>query len=415
VVIENWRREILLNSNVKESRIVLLNESGKKRAEALLSATEPKIFITNYESLTMPSFVQAMEARLLFAGPKALVLDESHKIKSCRAKRTKTLLKMASLFTYKYILTGTPILNDLMDIYSQVTVMDNGYHFGKNEWAFRNRYFFDKNRSMPRDRYFPDWRPVQGAENKIKELIAPFSMYVEKKSCIDLPPLIKTTVHVPLSKEQERLYKSMKEDYIATVLEGGKVKATIAEHAMTKALRLQQIVSGHVKVEGEDTVLRIKDNPRKEALYDLLEDIAFQHKVIVWAVFKANYADIREVCEELKLKYVELTGDTKDKQAEIDKFNTDESVRVCIGHPGAGGVGANLTAASYSIFYTRSFSLEFDVQAEARNYRGGSEVHEKITRIDIVTPGTIDEICLKALAEKQEVSDKVIKDNMSLL
>jgi SNF2 family DNA or RNA helicase len=82
---------------------------------------------------------------------------------------------------------------------------------------------------------------------------------------------------------------------------------------------------------------------------------------------------------------------------------------VLIGHPGSGGIGVNLTASSVSIFYSRGFSLEHDIQAEARNYRGGSERHDKITRIDLVAPGTIDEEVVRKLHAKQTISDVILK------
>jgi SNF2 family DNA or RNA helicase len=85
---------------------------------------------------------------------------------------------------------------------------------------------------------------------------------------------------------------------------------------------------------------------------------------------------------------------------------------VLIGHPGSGGIGLNLIEASYMIYYSRSFSLEHDIQSEARCYRGGSERHQSITRIDLVTPGTIDELVMKSLATKQELSDKILKEKM---
>ena len=77
---------------------------------------------------------------------------------------------------------------------------------------------------------------------------------------------------------------------------------------------------------------------------------------------------------------------------------------------GSGGIGINLVAASYAIFYSRSFSLEHDLQAEARNYRGGSERHTKITRIDIVARDTIDEHIQKALSDKQNISETLLKE-----
>ena len=79
-----------------------------------------------------------------------------------------------------------------------------------------------------------------------------------------------------------------------------------------------------------------------------------------------------------------------------------------IANQGAGGIGINMTEASYSIFFSRNFSLEHDLQAEARNYRGGSEMHQKVTRIDLVSPGTIDELISEALANKQNMAEKIL-------
>jgi hypothetical protein len=209
----------------------------------------------------------------------------------------------------------------------------------------------------------------------------------------------------------------MRKNFVASLEDkNGQQKFSVAELVITKTLRMQQIVSGHLRVENEDgttTTLTIGDNPRKETLRGLLEDLCPANKVIVWAVFKDNYADIRHVCEKLKLKFVELTGETKDKESAMKEFNTNPEISVLIGNPGAGGIGVNLVAANTMIYYSRSFSLEHDIQSEARNYRGGSEIHSKITRYDIVAPHTIDELVLETLANKQEISDAILRENIS--
>jgi hypothetical protein len=98
----------------------------------------------------------------------------------------------------------------------------------------------------------------------------------------------------------------------------------------------------------------------------------------------------------------------------VELYNNDPSCRVCIGHPGSGGIGINLvnklSTQSYSIFYSRNFSLEYDIQAEARNYRGGSEHYEKITRIDLVATGTIDEQIMACLRDKKVISAQILQD-----
>lgn len=416
VVISNWRAEFLKYSKIKADKILPLVGTGKERAELLRSCSPNTIVITNYESLNMPELFEEMK-RFLQMHPSCLILDESHKCKDITSKRTKRSIELADIADYRYLLTGTPILNDLMDIFSQFRILDRGERFGKNFFSFRARFFEDKNRAMPASRYFPLWRPIPGAEKKIKEIIAPVSMHVEKSKCLSLPPLVKKTIEISMSKEQARMYEQMRRDLVATInTEGSGERHSIAELAITKALRLQQIVSGHIRVDGingeDDKTIQIRDNPRKEALRQLLEDLAPYHKVLVWAVFHANYDDIRDACLSLDIEFAELHGQVSNRDDQIHRFNTDEKCRVLIGHPGSGGIGVNLVAASYSIFYSRSFSLEFDIQAEARNYRGGSERHESITRVDLVTPNTIDELVLKALASKQALSQSVLKNHI---
>ena len=119
----------------------------------------------------------------------------------------------------------------------------------------------------------------------------------------------------------------------------------------------------------------------------------------------------------MNIEYVEVHGEVsaKQKQGAIDTFCQNEDVKVFLGNQGAAGIGINLVQASYSIYYSRNFSLEHDIQSEARNFRGGSEMHESVTRIDLVAQGTIDEGILQALANKQEISDKVLREVSSYI
>lgn len=417
VVIPNWKHEWAKFSKVDPKKIISLVGTGKQRLEILKKSPTDSIFITNYETLLMKDVYTYLKSFLSASPlPCMLIADEAHKAKDPGAKRTKLLMELAPLFKYRYILTGTPILNSLMDVFSQFKILDLGQRFGKNFYSFRAIYFEDKNKAMPSQKYFPDWRPQKGADKRIRKQIQDCAMFAEKADCLTLPPLVKKIIEVPMAPEQKRLYESMKQDLIATVMgDDGKLRASIAELAITKALRLQQIVSGHLRYEndgGETGTLKIKDNPRKKILAELLEDLAPYHKVLIWAVFKDNYEDIRQVCNGLGLGFTELHGEVKDKQQAVERFSNDPSCRVLIGHPGSGGIGVNLVAASYSIFYSRSFSLEFDIQAEARNYRGGSERHESITRIDLVTPGTIDELVLKSLASKQQLGNSILRQHL---
>jgi len=413
VVIHQWKKEFAAHSNVAKYVVPLIGTGTKRLKLITESHGKPVIFITNYETLLMKPVFAALSKYGLEVG----IFDESHKLKNPTAKRTKLAATLSKQLVKKLILTGTPILNSPLDLFSQFLVLDNGKTFGDNFYIFRGKYFFDKNAGMPRDKYFPDWRPRPGSFEQLNEKIFNKSMRAKKEDCLDLPPLTKQEIHVEMSPDQKKAYKEMERDFI-TYLEDG---AAIATMALTKLLRLQQIVSGFVSITDPEEQIKssnkaeglnmFKNVPRIKALKDILEELTPEHKIIVWACFRYNYVQIREVISGLNIKHVEITGDqsAKQKQENIKAFREDDSIGVCLANQRAGGVGVNLTEASYSIYFSRTYSLEDDVQSEARNYRGGSERHSKITRIDLVSPGTVDSEILAALKKKINIAEKILE------
>lgn len=414
IVISNWRSEIKANSNIGMNEVICLTGHNRERLECLLRHfSEPRIIITNYESLLMTGLFTTLKKYDF----EAIILDESHRCKDYKTRRSKLAYELCNpkglAKPHTYLLSGSPVLNSPLDLFHQFKIMDNGETFGDNFFAFRARYFYDKNAGMPSFKHFPDWRLLPRALDQINQKMQRCAMRVEKKDCLDLPPMVYKTHLVPMSKEQQTLYDEMKKDFIAFVND----KACVATMALTKGLRLMQIASGYLKVvdiEGNESEHEIEENPKLEALEHYLSELTPHHKVLVWCVFKKNYEQIRKVCEKLKVKYVEVHGEISgpNKQKAVDSFNADKDVRVFIGHPGSGGIGINLVSASYSIFYSRTFSLEQSIQAEARNYRGGSKEagHDKITRIDLVAEKSIEEEIVKSLNNKQEISFHVLKD-----
>lgn len=402
IVIGNWRHEILAFSAIPDSQILCLQGSGKKRAEQL-NHFGGSVVITNYEALNMPEVLAA----LLNRRSKVLVLDESHKCKDMTAKRTKNAIALSRLAQYRYILSGTPIVNSAFDIFTQFLIMDQGRAFSSDFREFRNRYFIDGNAGRSRQSYFPDWYPKIDALEAINRLINIYCMRVKKAECLDLPPLVRQTVEVELDGAQLKAYADMARDSVAVLGSG----VSSADLVIKQGLRLQQIASGFIKLD-DGTVRLFDTNPKQRALRELLESIPETAKIIVWAVFKRDYDAIRKCLQDLETPFVEVHGAISEveKSHSIHRFNDATSgIRVLIGHPASAGIGVNLTSASYSIFYSRTFSLENDLQAEARNYRGGSEIHEKVTRIDIVAKGTIDETVCAALRDKADVMEILIR------
>lgn len=406
VVVENWKREFKVHSKVDQSKILTLTASGKKRVEQFRTMSDTMaegVVVTNFEALSMKDFYNL----LMQWRPEIIVIDESQRIKNPKAQRTKLAIALGDLARHRYILSGTPILNNAIDIFSQYRFLDGGETFGKNFFEFRGRYFQDKNAGMPAQRYFPDWQPRPGAYQEFNRLIYNKAMRVLKKDCLDLPPLVRKTLHVELTPQQKKNYEEMKRDFVTYLND----KACVANLALTKALRLLQISSGFFKGSEEAEAVHYEDSGRVEALRELLEVITPSAKVIVWACFRENYVVIEKLLKEMGLPYSILYGGLSqgDRTKAIDDFQTNPDVKVMVANQAAGGVGVNLTAASYMIYFSRNFSLEADMQSEARNHRGGSEIFDKITRIDLVAPGTIDEVVLEALQRKENMAENILK------
>jgi len=423
IVIDNWKNEFKLHSNVDPNKILLLKGASTSRVKLLNKAfvfdpesnrvPQPAIAVTNYEALLMKD----LYALLQEWKPEIIVFDESHYLKSIASSRSILAHRLANprdcVPPIKYLLTGTPVLNSPLDIFMQYKIMDGGETFGDNFYVFRTRYCIDRNAGMPKKKYFPNWQPRtfkrDGVDsyNEISKKIFEKGMRVEKSECLDLPPMVYQKMSVDMPKTQALIYRQLKQDLIAYVDEG----VVVAELAITKALRLLQIASGFYKTDdGQEIVL--KNNPKLTALKDLLRDLTVHHKVIIWCVFKKNYEQIRELCESLKIEAVEVHGgiSEKGKRESVDRFTNNKKVRVLFGHPASGGIGINLVEASYSIFYSRNFDLGQSLQAEARNYRGGSEKHKKITRIDMVAAGTIDEYVMEKLKGKVDMTESILTD-----
>lgn len=421
VTLYNWRDEFQIHSTITPDKIAVMSGSAlqkRKRFDDIMldkkhfQYVHSGVAITNYESLLNA------ELRFRFQEwiPDILVLDESHYVKNHKSKRYKALLKIADLVHSRgghvILLTGTPILNTPMDIWAQFRIMDQGDTFGKNFYVFRSLYFVDENAAWStKENHFAKFVPRMEMFDDLNRKIYSKAMRVLKKDCLDLPDLVREKANIEMTTEQRKMYKEMERDLVTYVKSSrGLARAVVAQVAITKALRLQQIVTGFVKDEdGVEHTISGK-NPRLEYVKEKLEELTPNHKVILWCSFKKNYEQLGGICDELRIPYTMLIGGQSgtDKAEAITRFNEDDSVRVIIANRRAGGIGVNLVSASYSIVYSRNFSLGEEIQSEARNHRGGSERHEKIVKIDLCTAGTIDETVMGALDKKQKVSDIII-------
>jgi len=393
IALQNWVNEIEMHSKLKG--IVLQGTKAKRLRN--LANEDFSIKVINYEGL------KTIQKELSATPFDCLVIDESQRVKNSKAIRTRILTHMSKKIDIRYLLSGTPVLNNSLDIFSQYLILDRGEIFGSSFYAFRNKYFEDKNAGRAGTRYyFPNFAPKPDTTKLLNKLIMQKADRRKKEECLDLPPKVYQTLQIPMEPEQQKAYNEMKKELITFFQE----HPVTASTAVVKLVRLNQIASGYVGSENAGEIA-FKRNPKIEALKEILADIAQDHKVIIWAIFRNNIKALEKALQEYNPSVI--YGDTKDKVAEQDKFRKDPTCRICIANPQSAGLAINLVEADYTIYFSHSFNLEHRLQSEDRNHRGGSEIHEKITYIDLVSAGSVDEVILKALKSKENLAKTIIE------
>ena len=377
-----WKKEFAKYSKVPQEKIIVLNKAGPKRLADLKEAItrNPAGFIAavNYEMTVVDSLYSAIKDW----SPEIIVYDESHRVKNPSSVRFKKLKPLSILAKHRAILTATPVLNTPLDLFSQYMLLDGGKTFGSNFYVYRAQYLYDKNAGMPKHVYFPKWVIRPGAEKILADILSRTAVRANKKECLDLPPEIDITLDVPMGTRQEKAYLEMKQSYVAFIKEAVREQVITANLAITQTLRMRQILAGFVQTNPDEAPIYFKENPRLDALVEKISDLAASgHKVIVWTDFRPTYKLIGEALSSAGVSSVHLTGDESAKQKEENKEEfTKGNAQVAICNPQAVGLAVELTEASTSFYYTRSYSRDHDEQTKGRNYRGGSEMHEKVTR-----------------------------------
>ena len=337
-----------------------------------------------------------------FGGRGLIAIDESTTIKNHKAKRTKALLKLAAGFQFRRLLTGSPITKSPMDVYSQCEFLRPGLLGFDSYYAFQGRYAVINRRTMGAHSF----QQIVGFKNldELTERIDRYSFRVLKKDCLDLPDKIYTVRYVGLTDEQAKMYKSIQETAIVMLESGDLVTAPAV---ITQLLRLQQVMSGHLKTDDGDTIYF--PSRRVDALKEILEEHA--GKVIIWSRFRYDIIQITKVLAETygEESVASYYGDTTDDDRNniIKQFQSpDSKLRFFVGNPATAGYGLTLTEADLVVYYANDFNLETRIQSEDRAHRIGQK--NNVTYIDLITEGSIDEKIVKSLRDKIDIGAQVL-------
>lgn len=339
------------------------------------------------------------------------VIDESGKvIKNHKAARTKELVKIGILAKYRRILTGTPVTKSPLDLYAQFAFLDQKILSYNNYFSFRNQYAETQIGFGGARNYVK----VIGYKNldDLIDKISPHAFRVLKKDCLDLPPKVYSKMYYELSGKQASLYRDLLNDDVAfpgtpnsehdlfTLISDNK-DMVLADNALKKLLRLQQIVDGYVVCEDgnvKNIFTESSKNPRIKLVDQILEDAG--EKVIIWARFRHEIAILLAHYGKISLGYYgDMSQEERVKSAA--QFKTDGNIRILIANQSM-GYGWTMNEATTVIYFSNDFNLENRLQSEDRCHRAGQK--NPVTYFDIIADNTVDEHILRNLTQKMEFS-----------
>jgi len=410
-VYRNWLSQEIPNhlaSHIQPKMVLWTASTSKSKQKEYDSLFETgydlHILIMNVEAFSTKKGLD-FAGRFLRTHRTMMAVDESTSIKTPTAKRTKSILALSKLASYRRILTGSPVTKSPLDLYTQCAFLNEHLLGFTSYYTFRNRY------ATMLDRNFGGRRvQIVGGYKRLDELsriLKAFSDRVLKENCLDLPEKIYIEREVELTDEQSKAYSTMKSAALASL----KGKVATAPHILTQMMRLHQITCGHLKSD-DGTITEIKNN-RLDELLDVLDEV--EGKVIIWA----NYIyDIEHIVSSIKKKHgensvVQYYGaiSSDKRQSAIEKFQDPNSdARFFVGNPQTGGYGITLTAANTVIYYSNGYDLEKRLQSEDRAHRIGQK--KSVTYVDLVAPKTVDEKIKKALRKKINIATEIMGEDL---
>ena len=384
-VMHNWRRE---TEKFTPDMSVLVLESGSARHRLRTKIPDHDIVVTNYSLLRRD--LEDLQTYKF----NAIVLDEAQFIKNPGAQVTQSVKQLKCKI--RLALTGTPLENRLLDLWSIVDFVQPGYlgdekHFheaydpggGDSEEAIANR-------RIARKRLSSRLRPI-------------LLRRVKKQVAKDLPDRIEQRHDCELDKEQRKLYlaelKRSREKVMETIQTKGVAKSRM--QVLAALTRLRQICC-HPSLVGSDY-----GSGKTEALFDLLEPLVAQgEKVLVFSQFVQMLKILEKDCGTREIPTHMLTGETKNRQDVVNAFQDTEGAGIFLLSLRAAGTGLNLTTASYVVLYDPWWNPAVEAQAIDRTHRIGQT--KTVNAYKLIAPGTVEEKIWNLQQDKRQTINDVL-------
>ena len=379
-VLHNWRREA---EKFTPHFKVLVLQSGQARHNLRKQIPEHDIVVTNYAILR-----RDLEELCKFEF-RALVLDEAQFIKNPNAQVTQAVKEIES--EQRLALTGTPLENRLLDLWSIVDFIQPNY-LG-SQASFHETYEPKGNG--------PEWES-NTARRRLSARLRPLMLRrLKKQVAKDLPDRIEERRDCELGDEQRKLYlaelRRSREQVMKTLQEKGVAKSKM--HVLAALTRLRQICC-HPRLVGNESA-----SGKTDTLFELLEPILQSgNKVLLFSQFVEMLRLLENACKERGIKTHILTGETKGRQEVVNAFQAETEACVFLLSLRAAGTGLNLTTASYVVLYDPWWNPAVEAQAIDRSHRIGQT--RTVNAYRLIAPGTVEE----KIWELQQRKSQTISD-----
>lgn len=322
-----------------------------------------------------------------------LILDESQYIKNKNSKIFKAINKVNT--THKIALSGTPIENSLDDLWSQMQFI--------NPDILGTYNFFAENFKIPIEK-----KQDENSLSELKNLIQPYILRRTKEQVLkDLPELTEQIYYCNMEPEQEKLYekeKSKARNFLLKTDGSSPDKISIINTLM----KLRQL-SNHPKMVDQDSEI---DSGKYIAVTNYLENLVKgKQKVIIFSSFVTNLSFYTSWCKENKIEFCEITGETPSQKREqqVNLFQENENPLLFFISLKAGGVGLNITKASYVLFLDPWWNPFAEKQGVGRAHRIGQL--NKVNVIRFISRNTVEEKIIKLQENKKLLSDSLLEES----
>ena len=374
--------------------IIGTKEKRIQKLEDLPHSPGLQVAVINYES------TWRLEEELIQYNADIIICDESQRIKGNATAQSKCLHRLGDKASYRIILSGTPVQNSPLDLWSQYRFLDKSI-FGNSYYQHKGRYALMGGYQQHQVIAYINQREMTQKAHSI-------AYRVTKDEALDLPETIDQFRYVDLEPKARKLYNEIEKESYAELENGGEVTAAII---LTRILRLQQITGGFIS--DDDKVSTAVSTAKLEALEDIIDDAG--RKIVVFARFRPEISAIKKMCERKKILYAMIDGsvDMADRGAEVERFQNDKKCMVFIAQIQTAGLGITLTAADIAVFYSLDYNYANYSQALSRIHRIGQM--NKCTYIHLLASKSIDSKIMEALRKKESIASSVIDNWRELL